>query len=194
MNCDADLVGQWYLRRDLREIFQVTGYDERSGTVEIQTFDGGLDEIDEETWQSLRLTPVDPPKDWTGPLDSMEAEGAEDRMQASEGYEFMDRNVDPEAWPEVTAEDGLDWESWQQESEDVYPGRLSLLSSATEVFDASHQIDRGRSSHPPSMAHKERAVGELAAAKRWSALKSDSRSPLAPAAYRGRADHAARRD
>jgi hypothetical protein len=29
MNCNDDLVGQWYLRRDLGEIFQVTGYDER---------------------------------------------------------------------------------------------------------------------------------------------------------------------
>jgi|HubBroStandDraft_3_1064219.scaffolds.fasta_scaffold463752_1 hypothetical protein len=30
MNGNSNLVGQWYLRRDLHEIFQVTGYDERS--------------------------------------------------------------------------------------------------------------------------------------------------------------------
>jgi hypothetical protein len=44
-----------YLRRDLHEIFQVTGYEERSGTIEIQTFDGDLDEIEEQNWRALRL-------------------------------------------------------------------------------------------------------------------------------------------
>lgn len=119
MNCDADLVGQWYRRRDLGETFQVIGYDERSGTVEIQTFDGSLDEIDEDTWQALRLTPAEAPKDWTGPLDCLEADDAEERLQASEGYELMDPSAGPESWADLITEDGLDWDSWQQESEDV---------------------------------------------------------------------------
>ena len=45
MNGKSNLVGQWYLRREVDEILQVIGYDERSGTIEIQTFDGDLDEI-----------------------------------------------------------------------------------------------------------------------------------------------------
>ena len=48
-------VGQWYLRSDKGEIFQVTGYDKASGTIEIQTFDGDLDEIDEDAWRELPL-------------------------------------------------------------------------------------------------------------------------------------------
>ena len=36
MNANPNLVGQWYLRRDLGQIFQVTGYDERWGTIEIR--------------------------------------------------------------------------------------------------------------------------------------------------------------
>jgi hypothetical protein len=65
-------VGQWYLRRDKGEIFQVTGYDEASGTIEIQTFDGDLDEIDEDTWKELPLDLAEPPEDWTGPVDDVE--------------------------------------------------------------------------------------------------------------------------
>jgi hypothetical protein len=135
MNCDADLVGQWYLRRDLGEIFQVTGYDERSGTIEIQTFDGSLDEIDEDTWHALRLTPTEPPKDWTGPLDNLD--DVDDSMQASEGYEFVSPDADPEAWLDLTAEDGLDSDSWQQESQGVDLRLVARRARGTKVGKGS---------------------------------------------------------
>jgi len=65
-------IGQWYTRWDKGEIFQVTAHDEESRTIEIQTFDGDLDEIDEETWAALPLGFVEPPEDWTGPVDDVE--------------------------------------------------------------------------------------------------------------------------
>ena len=37
-------VGQWYLREDTQERFQVLDYDERAGTMRIQMFDGSLDD------------------------------------------------------------------------------------------------------------------------------------------------------
>jgi hypothetical protein len=64
------LVGQWYLRRDTGETFLVTDYDDESGTVEIQTSDGDLDELDEEAWQSLPLALAEPTQDWRGPIDA----------------------------------------------------------------------------------------------------------------------------
>jgi Family of unknown function (DUF6763) len=65
-------IGQWYTRLDKGEIFQVTGYDPDSRSVEVQTFDGDLDEIDLETWSALPLGFVEPPEDWTGPMDDVE--------------------------------------------------------------------------------------------------------------------------
>ncbi len=65
-------IGQWYARWDKGEIFQVIGYDEDSRTIEIQTFDGDLDEIDEETWSALPLAFAEQPEDWTGPVDDVE--------------------------------------------------------------------------------------------------------------------------
>jgi hypothetical protein len=50
----------------------VTGYDDSSRTIEIQTFDGDVDEIDEEARTILPLEFAEPPEDWTGPLDNVE--------------------------------------------------------------------------------------------------------------------------
>ncbi|HVS76393.1 MAG TPA: DUF6763 family protein [Steroidobacteraceae bacterium] len=74
MNIDVGRarIGQWYTRRDKGEIFQVVGYDPGARTIETQTFDGDLDEIDFETWAGLPLAFAAPPEDWTGPVDDVE--------------------------------------------------------------------------------------------------------------------------
>lgn len=64
-------IGQWYRQLDKGESFLVTGYDEPTGTAEIQYFDGDLDEMDADSWSALPIVPVEPPEDWTGPLDSV---------------------------------------------------------------------------------------------------------------------------
>src|SRR3981189_1901109 len=71
------VVGQWYLRQDTGEMFWVTDYDDESGTVEIQTLDGDLDELNDEVWQSLPLALAEPPQDWTGPMDGVMVEDLE---------------------------------------------------------------------------------------------------------------------
>ena len=65
-------IGQWYTRCDKGEIFQVVGYDPSSRTIETQTFDGDIDEIDNEAWVGLPLKFAEPPEDWTGPVDDVE--------------------------------------------------------------------------------------------------------------------------
>lgn len=67
-------IGQWYLRHDNGEAFLVTALDESCRTIEIQTFDGDIDEIDEEAWTSLPLEFAEPPEDCTGPLDNVETD------------------------------------------------------------------------------------------------------------------------
>lgn len=65
-------IGQWYTRWDKGEIFQVVGYDLNARTIETQTFDGDIDEIDLEAWIGLPLGFAEPPEDWTGPVDDAE--------------------------------------------------------------------------------------------------------------------------
>lgn len=65
-------VGRWYLRWDRNEIFQVTGLDPGSQTIQIQTFDGGSEEMSEDAWEKLPLGIADPPCDWTGPVETVD--------------------------------------------------------------------------------------------------------------------------
>ncbi len=64
-------IGQWYCHWDKGEMFQVTALDPESKTIEVQTFDGDIDEIDEESWRTLPLGLAEPPEDWTGPVDAV---------------------------------------------------------------------------------------------------------------------------
>ncbi|MCK7580261.1 MAG: hypothetical protein MZV65_34550 [Chromatiales bacterium] len=51
--------------------FQVTAFDEDAGTVEIQDFDGDLEEVDIDEWYTLEIETIEPPEDWTGPVDDI---------------------------------------------------------------------------------------------------------------------------
>ncbi len=102
-------VGQWYLHRDKGEIFQVTGRDEEARTIEIQTFGGDLDEIDEEIWGGLPLDLAEPPEDWTGPVDDIERDDlgySETDMRGADWAEPLESYRPlPEAWEDTTEEE-----------------------------------------------------------------------------------------
>ena len=102
-------IGRWYLRWDKGEIFQVTGYDEACGTIEIQTFDGDLDEIDEDAWKELPLGLAEPPEDWTGPVDDVERDDlgySETGMRGADWAEPLEPfPPSQEAWEDTSAEE-----------------------------------------------------------------------------------------
>jgi len=66
------VVGHWYNHLDKGDLFQVVALDEDSGTIEIQEFDGGLDEIELEEWRQMDIESAAPPEDWSGPVDELE--------------------------------------------------------------------------------------------------------------------------
>ncbi len=61
-------VGSWY-QAITGERFEVVAYDIDDGTVEIQYFDGTVEELDIDDWQSTVLCPVSAPEDWSGSVD-----------------------------------------------------------------------------------------------------------------------------
>ncbi len=101
-------IGQWYLNRDKGEMFRVTAYDEPTHTIEIQTFDGDIDEVDEEAWGALPLEITGEPEDWTGPLDGIDVDElrSDTEMTAADWAEplqpFQPRE---EAWQEEHPEE-----------------------------------------------------------------------------------------
>jgi Family of unknown function (DUF6763) len=62
------VIGQWF-RRPNGTLFEVVAVDEDAGTVELQQFDGTIDEVDMETWPELLLVEVSAPEDWSGSVD-----------------------------------------------------------------------------------------------------------------------------
>jgi hypothetical protein len=61
-------IGDWYT--DVRgATFEVVAYDEDDGTVEIQYFDGTVEELDIDTWEQMEIQPTEAPEDWSGSLD-----------------------------------------------------------------------------------------------------------------------------
>lgn len=105
-------IDQWYQRLDKGEVFRVTAYDEDTRTIEIQTFDGDLDEIDEEVWNTLPLELAEPPEDWTGPIDDVEIDdlGYTDTEMTAADWSAPLQPLAPagEAWEDTTEESERD--------------------------------------------------------------------------------------
>ena len=62
------IIGQWF-RRPGGTMFEVVAIDDDDRTVEIQQFDGTIDEVDFENWPDLLLTEISGPEDWSGSVD-----------------------------------------------------------------------------------------------------------------------------
>jgi len=82
----AARIGQWYTHLDKGEPFLVTGYDEKSRTIETQQINGDLDEIDEETWNTLPLELAEPPEDWSESMIDADASESADSMAPIERF------------------------------------------------------------------------------------------------------------
>jgi hypothetical protein len=76
-------IGNWY-RQNGDALFEVVALDDDDGTIEIQYFDGTVEEMDIEDWTSQwedgALESAEPPEDWSG---SVDVEGGEDEVRGS---------------------------------------------------------------------------------------------------------------
>jgi hypothetical protein len=61
------VIGDWY-RRSNGTLLKIVAADEEDATIEIQFFDGTIDEVDFETWNSMMLERVGAPEDWSGEI------------------------------------------------------------------------------------------------------------------------------
>jgi len=62
------VIGDWYQNVG-GETFEIVAVDEDEKTLEIQYFDGTIEEIDFDTWYEMEVSAVEPPEDWSGSLD-----------------------------------------------------------------------------------------------------------------------------
>ncbi len=81
MAVEQPLIGHWY-RRGERKLFEVVALDEKDKTIELQHFDGTIEEMDLENWPAPLLDEAGPPEDWSGSVDV----SAEDAPHEDELY------------------------------------------------------------------------------------------------------------
>ncbi len=76
-------IGHWYSHRDKGLMFQVVALDD-GGYIEIQDYDGDVDELDLDSWLAMPLEPAAPPDDRHGPWTDID-DGAADASSVGGG-------------------------------------------------------------------------------------------------------------
>lgn len=61
-------IGDWY-KNTVGDAFEVVAQDEDDETLELQYYDGTVEELDPETWESMHPEPIELPEDWSGSMD-----------------------------------------------------------------------------------------------------------------------------
>ena len=86
-------VGTWYRGAD-GNTFEIVAVDDKDQTIEIQHFDGTLEEMDLDAWAELGTEAVDQPEDWAGSMDVEEEDLPSDGEVPKEAWadplDYMD--------------------------------------------------------------------------------------------------------
>jgi len=61
-------VGDWY-KNTRGDAFEIVAQDEEDETLELQYYDGTVEELDAESWEFMQPEPIEPPEDWSGSMD-----------------------------------------------------------------------------------------------------------------------------
>ncbi len=61
-------IGDWY-RNTTGETFEIVARDDDDETLELQYYDGTVEELDAESWDYIHPEPIEPPEDWSGSMD-----------------------------------------------------------------------------------------------------------------------------
>ena len=97
MSTPRPSVGDWYQSIE-GDTLEVVAYDPDEETIEVQFYDGTVEEYDLDTWEELELRPAEPPEDWSGSLDlASDDYGVDlDRPAGNTRYNLLDRINSPE--------------------------------------------------------------------------------------------------
>jgi hypothetical protein len=80
-------IGDWY-KNTVGDAFEIVAQDEDDDTLELQYYDGTVEEVDLEAWSSMHPHPIEPPEDWTGSMD-VTREDAQILDKAGETEDWM---------------------------------------------------------------------------------------------------------
>jgi len=64
------VVGNWYRNLNNEQDFEVVAVEADQGLIEIQYFDGDIEELDTDSWYEMDIDYISSPEDWSGPFES----------------------------------------------------------------------------------------------------------------------------
>ena len=101
------IVDNWYQHLDKGQRFVVVDIDTDDGTIEIQHFDGDLEEVSIDEWYEMDIDTAEEPENWSGAMDI----GTKDDF----GTEVTDTDISE--WTEPLQEVKVPPESEEEESD-----------------------------------------------------------------------------
>ena len=116
------VVDEWYSHHDKGQRFYVTAVDEENETVEVQHFDGDVEEFSMEEWRDMDIELSVEPENWSGAMDVGDVDdlGTEITDTSTEDWEEPAsdfRDPDEERLPRSTDEPDEDpGEGYMEES------------------------------------------------------------------------------
>lgn len=106
------IVGNWYKHLDKGQVFRVVDIDEDDDVIEVQHFDGDLEELDSSDWFEMDLERAAEPEDWTGPVDDIERDDLgyteTDMTDRDWRKSLQEEQSSEEEWEDETPEDERD--------------------------------------------------------------------------------------
>lgn len=108
------VIGNWYQHLDKGQRFWVVAVDEESGLIEVQHFDGDLEEIEYAIWYEMDLEQSAEPENWAGALDVGELDdlGTSVTDTAPADWNMPSQEInpeDPDGWGEEREEPLDEW-------------------------------------------------------------------------------------
>ena len=119
MATEADpILESWYRHVDKGQRFQIIAVDEEEGLIEVQHFDGNLEELEFTDWYQMELEPIEEPENWSGAVDIEEIDDY--------GTSVTDTSVD----------------DWKSSSEEIPSEKKPALSSILSKFKRACRVAR----------------------------------------------------
>ena len=90
----APVIGNWY-KHENGDLFEIVAMDADDGVIEIQYFDGTIEELEFDSWEQMEIEEAEPPEDWSGSVDVDDEDIEELQDEPEESFDdpldYLDR-------------------------------------------------------------------------------------------------------
>lgn len=110
------IVDNWYAHLDKGQRFKVVALDKESALVEVQNFDGDIEEINFSAWYELEIEFSEEPDNWSGAVDVAETDdlGTEISETSKEDWSDPQKEFRQPDMEKLTADEKESADDWAE--------------------------------------------------------------------------------